>query len=211
MYDLSMIFWRAQEFYESANPNFRGKNFSLLEYMDWYAKTYSDIGAFTYPHDYVGYNIPGEKILQCYTMHEERTPYDKFMLSLTKEIFFEQDGGKFYLIGAKKGDVKTINHELAHAYFYVDNEYKNQMTSLVQALPKKKEVFNVLLEHFLYDKSVLIDETQAFFSTGLVDTLKNFKDCTKPFIQTFRKKRGKLVLPSPIKKEVVDLFAIKHI
>lgn len=210
-YDIAMTFWRSQEFYESPNTNFRGKNFSLLEYMDWYAKTCSGIESFSYSNDYIGYNVPGEVIMKCYTVNEERTPYDKFMLSIVRDIFFDQDGGKFYLIGAHKGDSKTINHELAHAFFYVDNEYREHTTQLVNDIPSKKDIFTTLTDEFLYDKSVLVDETQAFMSTGLVSTLRPYKQYAKPFGEYFRRKRGKFELPLPIKKETVDLFAYKHI
>ena len=37
-YDLAMTFLRYQEFYECANEDIRGKQFTLLQFMDWYVK-----------------------------------------------------------------------------------------------------------------------------------------------------------------------------
>ena len=35
-YDRAMLFCRAQEYYESPSLKFRGKNFSIWDYMKWY-------------------------------------------------------------------------------------------------------------------------------------------------------------------------------
>lgn len=205
IYDVSMIFWRAQEFYESANPRFQNGTFTLLEYMDWYSKTYSTDQSFTYPSDYIGYNVPSDTILQCYTQNDERTPYDEFMLKITQDLFFRQGGGRFYLIGSMMGDMATLDHEMAHGFFYTDKEYREEMLTLIQQLPHKKEITRILND-MLYAESVYDDEIQAFFATGLVDDLKKFRKHTKPFIQAFLKKKGKFKLPPPIKTETVNFF-----
>ncbi|NDB56269.1 hypothetical protein EB169_10645, partial [archaeon] len=59
-FDRAMTFCRVQEFYESPNPQFRGKHFSMWDYMKWYSKEY-DRG-FSYPNDWSGFNIPFEVI-----------------------------------------------------------------------------------------------------------------------------------------------------
>ena len=46
-YDLAMTFLRYQEFYES--PKFKGKRFTIIDFMEWYSKEYD--GAFTYTKD----------------------------------------------------------------------------------------------------------------------------------------------------------------
>ena len=208
VYDVSMIFWRAQEYYESSNPSFQGGSFTLLEYMDWYSKTYSEDHCFTYSVDYVGFNVPSDVILQCYTDNVERTPYDEFMLRLTRDIFFMQGGGRFYLIGAARGDMSTLNHEMAHGFFYTDKDYRQHMTALVNELPCKKEMSKILSE-MMYAKNIHTDEIQAFFSTGLAKEMKHLKQYTKPFVAAFKRKRGKFKLPTPIKTETIDLFQRK--
>ena len=52
-YQLASTFLRFQEHYGS--PRFRGRRFTLEEYMDWYAAEY---GGFTYFDDWEGFNIP---------------------------------------------------------------------------------------------------------------------------------------------------------
>ena len=39
-YDRAMTFCRVQEFYESPNSDFRGKHFSMWNYMKWYSEEY---------------------------------------------------------------------------------------------------------------------------------------------------------------------------
>lgn len=60
-YDCCMHFLRFQEYYES--PEFKGEAFSLLDFMDWYAHSYSSHKhdkrpSFTYPSDWAGFNVP---------------------------------------------------------------------------------------------------------------------------------------------------------
>ena len=55
-YDLTMHFFRYQEYYES--PKFKQSNIQLVDLMDWYSKNMGD-GIFTYPKDWSGFNLPG--------------------------------------------------------------------------------------------------------------------------------------------------------
>ena len=49
-YHRAMLFLRVQEFYESPNPQFRGKNFSIWDYIEWYSRRNKDV--FTYTFDW---------------------------------------------------------------------------------------------------------------------------------------------------------------
>ena len=57
IYDLSLTFFRYQEFYESRSNNIRGKQFKFLAAMKDYAKKHGK-GSFTYTSDFIGFNIP---------------------------------------------------------------------------------------------------------------------------------------------------------
>ncbi len=63
-YDLAMMFCRAQEYYESECPKFHLNTFTRLEHMRWYAGKHGN-GAFTYPDDYIGFNVPSWAIIDC--------------------------------------------------------------------------------------------------------------------------------------------------
>ena len=55
-YHRAMLFCRVQEYYESPNPDFRGKNFSIWDYIEWYSREHNDV--FTYTFDWGGFKIP---------------------------------------------------------------------------------------------------------------------------------------------------------
>lgn len=191
-YDLGMHFIRYQEYYESPNPIFKGNTFSLIEYMEWYSKSYGT-GSFTYPAEWTGFNVPG------WVMHDvfkkgipDINKYDLFM----KKIFTvmkKKYGKDFYLIGIKDGEENTYKHELAHAMWTIEPEYKKIMSSLVNELPKN--IYNLVKNYLVengYDKSVVDDEIHAYLCTGLNNDLKkivkekevDIKDILKQFSKT---------------------------
>lgn len=216
IYDLGMIFLRAQEFYESANSAFRGKNFSLLSYMDWYAKKYSEDQEFTYSNDFRGYNVPSSAIDQCYSVNTERTVYDEFMMQIYDDIAINVGARNFYLLGVTGEDMDALDHEIAHALFYIDPKYRETMTQLVEMLPFKDELFEKLEKIFAYAKEVHVDETQAYLATGLVeefgeDRVKVYEQYVDPFKQVFAEWRKEISDPVTILHRDVDFFDNLHI
>ncbi len=168
--ELAYTFLRVQEFYESANPEIQWKEFTFKQYADWYASQ-SKNKTFSYGEDWKGFNVPSDVVYQCYAITKERTEYDDFFLSLVKMIEEKMKGSglaRFYMIGVRAGDTRTLDHEIAHGLFTVNQEYKEQMLSLVEELPADiKNYFGVYLKDLGYAESVHEDEIQAYLSTGL--------------------------------------------
>lgn len=164
-YDLCMFFLRYQEFYESPSPNFRGKQFEILDFMQWYSKKYGN-GAFTYPTDWGGFNIPSSVIKDIHNLSIiDRNIYDYEMLNIYRQC--KKIHSDFYLIGALKSATTTINHEIAHGFFYTSPEYKKASSKLVQKLSKSaRSHINKWLAKKGYTQKVFVDETQAYLSTG---------------------------------------------
>ena len=188
--DLAYTFLRVQEFYESVNPDIQGKQFTWQQYVNWYSSQ-SKTGTFSYGEDWRGFNIPSDAIYNCYKMNLERTEYDVFFLSLVEmiEAKIKEEGlEKFYVIGARKGDSGTLDHEIAHGFFTVNQEYKKEMVALVNAMPTESVKY---LENYLtelgYASSVHQDEIQAYMSTGLRANMNKelLEDYTKEFEQVF--------------------------
>lgn len=186
-YDLSMTFLRYQEFYES--PKYRGKYFQIADFMEWYSKKYGD-GAFTYPVDYVGFNLPSHAIVPVIRelkqhKYDQWTQYDQIMyetvLTIKEEIPY---ASKFYLIGVMEGDTPVLKHELAHALFTINHDYQRKMGHLVNELPKKDwKTMTRALKTRGYGPNVFDDEAQAYLSTGLHDLMKTkgLKKASKKF------------------------------
>ena len=161
-YDRAMLFWRAQEFYESPSKRFRGGRFSFWDYARWYAHKYE--GSFSYPADFVGFNLPLIVAKKCYEVNEPETPYDREMIRIVDSLFV--NGERKYLIGAEslKGD--TFDHELAHGLYYTDIEYKNEMDAVTASLSEKSlSRLRKNLSKIGYHRGVIKDEIQAYMAT----------------------------------------------
>lgn len=162
-YDRAMTFCRVQEYYESPSPKFRGKEFSIWDYMKWYHEKYGR--GFSYGNDWSGFNIPIKVIRECYNkLNKFETPYDKIMGNIIHRVEMYREG---YVIGC--GDTKgdTFKHEVCHGLYYTDKEYKKKMDALTKGLPKKYyDTFKKNILEMGYTTKVVDDEIQAYLQYG---------------------------------------------
>jgi len=163
-YDRAMLFCRAQEYYESPSPKFRGKNFSVWDYMKWYHEQ-NDWG-FSYGADWSGFNIPLKTVRECYNkLTKPETPYDKVMDEILNKLKLQFS--ESYLIGAKDTEGETFKHEVCHALYHTNKNYKKQMDALTHGLPKKYYViFKNNILQMGYSTKVVDDEIQAYLQYG---------------------------------------------
>jgi len=175
-YDLAMLFMRVQEYYESPFKQIRGKEFTIIKFMELYSKKLGD-GAFTYAKDWPGFNVPGNVIKTIYgpgyKYHiEDFNDYDYEM----EEILNKIKSKEFYLIGAVKKDASTIEHELCHARFALDKNYRKKAKDILKKLPDKirKKIEDYLLS-IGYCKGTLEDELQAYIANDYHYLIENIK------------------------------------
>lgn len=193
-YDLCMSFIRIQEFYESPNDSFRGKFFTLEDYIDWYSFQDGENGAFKYATQWSGFNIPGKFLqewIKIYSIHRMR---DKEIELLDKLRPFSKNGyDSLYLIGACREDEShkdTIEHELAHAMYTLDESYKNECERLLAEISiDVREKYIQILKKVGYADNVLNDEMQAYLSTGESKRVKISLD--KNFANNFESHKNK--------------------
>jgi hypothetical protein len=150
--ELAMTFLRFQEHYES--PNFRGRYFSLNEYKTWYAQ---QNGSFSYVEDWSGFNVPSY-ILEPFRfgLFGELSNLEAKFLSV-----FDDTDRRYYIIGTND-DGATLDHEICHALFYVDNLYRESVEAIIKA---NKDALSPLFNQILslgYHEAVLIDEANAY-------------------------------------------------
>lgn len=163
-FDLAMLFMRAQEYYESPNPEFLNRPFDIWEYIRWYASKNGH--SFTYGADWAGFNVPVSVIYECYDQlltHHTSTPYDFIMLEILEQIY----PGAYYLIGATELNGETQQHEICHALYRLNEDYQRQADELVDALPT--EAFLRMVDNLKdqgYTDHVLKDEIQAYLMFG---------------------------------------------
>jgi len=207
-YDLTMTFCRVQEFYESPYKHICGKKFKLLDFM----KTYSIVnGSFTYPLDWGGFNVPGKIVDRLYRLGiDDYNDYDRVIedihLKINKQV---KNTSNYYLIGSD-GEHETIQHEVCHALFTLDSQYKKSVLELLKNLSARtyrkaaKGLMNIG-----YGKHVMADELQAYLSVDYVTVvqvsdftekeLKNFKDTAAIFRTHFKSFLKKINLDLKVK------------
>ena len=180
-YDRAMLFCRVQEFYES--PKFKNSSFSIWDYFRWYSKKNS--GCFSYVKDFVGFNLPLFAAKACYQVNKTETPYDEEMIKIVDELFVP--GERKYLIGVDSLKNSTFDHELCHALYYTNTEYKNEMDEITDSVSK----FNVgrfkrNLKSVGYCLGVWKDEIQAYMATEISNKLTKGMNNTKPLHKRYR-------------------------
>lgn len=173
-YMSSMTFARLSCFYELACDDLRGRYFTLEEFMDKYAKWK---GSFSFSTDWHGFNVPGDSVLRfCQIFDDEKKgrfflEKEKKLICETMKILGEQrwKSKEFYLIGSfgpldnSNLDNDVIEHEVAHAMYYLNKEYKETMDNLVKDWSGFGEKKKLLLDAG-YHSERIVDEIQAYLS-----------------------------------------------
>ena len=161
--DLASTFVRFQEFFES--PKFRNNIFSLKEFKKWYSG--ENENKFTYYEDYSGFNIPSRVLKKFYAGDfDPLSSKEKLLLDQFRDL-----RGRFYVIGTyderrKKLAHDTLKHEIAHAMFYLDRDYREKVKAILSKTDTSglRDAFKKRAD---YNKSVYQDECHAYMLCGL--------------------------------------------
>jgi hypothetical protein len=169
--DLAYLFLRSQEYYESRNIEFYRQHFKIDAFKEWYCCFYTGEDTFTYPYDWCGFNVPGAIALSAIKgafKIGDNNKYDDAMLEIIQHC--QKESKRFYLIGTMDeiSDVQTLSsalaHELAHAFYYLDTDYRNAMNQITAPILHRMQVVLYLSG---YHPSVISDEAQAYLVDGL--------------------------------------------
>ena len=184
--DLALAFCRVEEYYEG-NPRVNGKYLSFVDFIDAFM---TDDGKLDYFHYWTGFNIPGDIFMKWSQNNMSDKTY--WEIALADAVYKKIDFTKpFYIIGGKKGDMEVIDHEIAHALYYMNTEYKDLMdTANYQFYKNVRGEYSKMvkaLKKMGYGDNVIKDEVQAYMSTsGKKELVEKFGlDFNK--IQGFRK------------------------
>jgi len=188
---------RMQEFYEAPIKSLKNKYFSLEELMDEYVKHH---GVFNYFQQWAAFNIPGATVIDFYRIYKKQfLDKEKILFDTLNKYVPYWYKKNFYLIATHnyKHEKSDINHELSHAFYYLDDEYHETMNNLVNQCSRKVSITKTLLKDG-YSQDVIIDEIQAYLSTSSDKYLakafgiKN-KKTAKPFKDVFKKWKKKMI------------------
>lgn len=187
--ELSSHFMRWQEIYESDDNRFYRKPFQLMDYLKFYSK--KNENDFTYFNDWNGFNIKTNIVSEYFPKIKDINDHDLFMKQIVDYIKRDNGGNDCYLIGSQTGKREVLKHEVAHGLFFTRHDYEEMMADLISALPKDvyKEASDII-KGMGYNESVVDDEIQAYFSTGICEAMKNSStissESTKHFSKSFR-------------------------
>ena len=172
-YRSAMHMLRFEEYYES--PKFKGQIFSLIDFMEWYASEHDDV--FSYPADWGGFNVPSTSLLAVRNATiPDFNRYDALMFEIIDQVVTRENGHIFYFISSSKEEPKvTLNHEIAHAFYACDPEYRQAMDTTINAwkeqYPTKYEKAALVLKKLGYHEQSVQDEIHAYCATGLCTEL----------------------------------------
>lgn len=177
---------RIQEFYESNIAQIKD-NYFTLEYLI-HEYTIQNGGNFNYFTKWSGFNFPKENIKKF---------VNKFKGNISeKELGFinflsdnlPEDIDDYYIIATYREE--DISHELAHAYYYLNEDYRNTMDELCQDLsPVLYESIYEQLYNDGYCDMVMSDEIQAYLATSPQKELNSYMGIkiSKHIVNKFRK------------------------
>ena len=193
-YQRTMLFCRYVEYNKSPYNEIRNKFFTWEKFMEMYRSEF-DKDLFTYPGDWEGFGVPSDSIKKAIkTFNKDSGPYDDIMNDIYSYCNKTVDNKKteWYLIGIDDYDSKTMNHEVAHALYSINNEYKKSCDNLISKINQKdyqklrKKIKDM---GYVDEKETINDEIQACMSTGLTDGIntKEFQKYRKEFIENLKK------------------------
>lgn len=172
-YDLAMTFCRVQEYYESPNPKFRGQNFDIWEFVEWYSRQRN--GSFTYAYDWAGFNIPYEVLEECLNgLKEPQSPHDRSIINIYNQIKSLKKEGPAYIIGVPDTEGSTFIHEVCHGLYYTNEEYKEVAGKIIDEIKSLyKNTYSVFSRNLIkmgYTEDVVDDEIHAYLTTNWDNT-----------------------------------------
>lgn len=150
---LAQTFMRFQEYYES--PKFKNTIFTIGQFKKWYSETY---GSDSYHNDWTGFNFPSYVLIPFRQgLFDPLTTLEQELLNLFK---YRHDN--FYIIGAN--DDAVIRHELSHALFAQNHQYKIKVNHLCKTYKKKLKIIKDYILDKGYHPDVINDEIQAYIT-----------------------------------------------
>lgn len=202
--DITLTFFRVQEYYESKFDTLYRKKFTFFDFLEQIMTNRGEIDYFSY---WGGFNVPGHIFTEWYDLYEYSELSHREASLYLEVINNIEIGQKFYVIGSLKKDKMTLKHELAHAFYYLDSEYAEKMDKITERMKKlfKNEYKQVIkyLKSSGYHEEVFNDEIQAYLSTeshqGLIDEeyinldyCDDFKEILTSYRKTFKQQIQKM-------------------
>lgn len=162
--DLALTFFRIQEYYESDNEEIRGVAFSLETFLEHHIDKNGNLDYFNF---WDGFNLPGHIIDEWESkIGSTMTQREIEFIKVIRENL--DTSRKYYVIGAIAKDKLTIKHEIAHALYFMNEEYRNSADEITERFEKNKTQYKKVVKYLKslnYSDTVMQDEVQAYMAT----------------------------------------------
>lgn len=190
--ELTLSFFRVQEYYESQKPELFRQKFTVADFLDSMMNKKGEIDYFA---DWDGFNVPGfifSEWLESIA-GDKPTKYEQKMINQVNSVIDKKR--KYYVIGVLQNDIPTLKHELSHSFYYLDVNYKSEADNIVYTFkansPKLYNKIFKKLKKLGYNDSVLYDEMVAWLATSSRKELEKIFEVDyhsiQPFVKLFRK------------------------
>lgn len=189
----ALLFLRYQEFYESQFSEIVNQDFEINDFINLYIKSNELKDMFTYNIDWSGFNLPSTSIEKCMVGIKDPNEYDRIFSQIVQTIRREYPTGKYYLLGVDKLSGDLMDHEVAHALYFINPNYKKEMDSIIESMSEDSKIgLSDYIVAMGYNKAVVYDEIQAYMSTGLsgkmveIEEINKYTDNFKSIFKKYR-------------------------
>jgi hypothetical protein len=162
--DLTLTMARVQEFYESPYPHIKGRYFTWAQFVDAYS---DDKGNLTYFQEWEGFNVPRAILTTFYQIFTDLSPREEWLRTVSDECE--------YLIGTDKdSDPSAVLHELAHAKYKLNPEYRKQVRAITDKMTQDlgfRFQRDLRAADYPDDVEILRDEVHAYLKTSTEEEL----------------------------------------
>lgn len=169
--EMTLTFFRVEEHYESRYPNIREQRFTIEDFLETFM---SEDGEFTYFYSVYGFNVPGGSFKRFFERNGDHLTRREVALLERVKSAVNYDADDFYIIASIDGDDRTLDHELSHAFYYLDAEYRRRVDGLVSNAVRADLIteFKDALASMGYSEQVFSDEVGAFLCAGKMRKLR---------------------------------------
>lgn len=195
-YELCMSFVRINEFCDS--PRFKNKVFTLDEFMDYWVKK-NNSKCFEYPAKWNAFGLSCKDLLDWFSQFKmeqgkvrdkEKKIIEKILTKVSVDAL-----RKTYLIAMYNGHSKRekkrlLEHEIAHAMYFLDPVYRSSCNALIDKIDRKSlRLIKRTLFSMGYSsgKGVVWNEIQAYLSTDGMTKNQSLSGSNQSVNRVFRK------------------------
>lgn len=177
MKELTLSMFRIEEFYESPYSSIKGRYFSVEQFLETYSDPGGDIEYFRY---WDGFNVPIRSLVefeQLFTPHG-LTTREQVVLDLVR-----QHRTQYLIATCEDTDASTVAHEIAHARWTVDAQYRARCRKALACLTdtaRQAMVKALLKADYPDDEAILEDEIHAYLKTDTKKSLRKMLKSASP-------------------------------